>query len=375
MPPYKNVNMIKVSFLGKEFNSEEDRNSYAFQDKDNLIFKLEQKKNNTIAGGTVGGLFLGIIIGLAISSWIIFFVCLFGLPWLLVSLKKPNLKIKKIQEYSKIHENHLSKIEKAIRKEIIDPYNKRYYTAEQKIEHVSDLVNLINHKKKTNLTDKDGIFLLSSSEKEHNIDLFDKSVSELNDNSPNNFAKILIKLAPETDFENEEDYDSILKQFCEYLERKKIDCDVENLKQELASQYKMQKATQFEEKLSRNQDNKISIEEIEHLDGFAFEQLIGDLLRKAGYKVKVTKKSGDQGADLIVEKDGISTAIQTKKYSGSVGNKAVQEIVAAMKFYDCSKAIVITTGDFTKGAYELADRNGVQLIDRKALNDLFDSIL
>ena len=98
-------------------------------------------------------------------------------------------------------------------------------------------------------------------------------------------------------------------------------------------------------------------------------------LAKAGYKVKVTKKSGDQGADLIVEKEGVSTAIQTKKYAGNVGNTAVQEVVASMKYYDCDKAMVITTGKFTKGAFELASRNGIQLIDKKGLNELFDSIL
>ncbi|MFH0798529.1 MAG: restriction endonuclease, partial [Candidatus Woesearchaeota archaeon] len=79
--------------------------------------------------------------------------------------------------------------------------------------------------------------------------------------------------------------------------------------------------------------------------------------------------------DLIIEKNGISTAIQTKKYSGSVGNTAVQEVVASMKYYDCDKAMVITTGNFTKGAFELAGRNGVQLIDKKGLDDLFDLVL
>ena len=131
----------------------------------------------------------------------------------------------------------------------------------------------------------------------------------------------------------------------------------------------------FEEKLSRNPDKRISVDQIEHLNGFEFEQLIGELFRKAGFKVNVTKKSGDQGADLIVEKDGVSTAIQTKKYAGSVGNTAVQEIVAAMKYYDCDKSMVITTGKFTKGAFELASRNGVRLIDKKGLDELFDSIL
>jgi len=361
--------MANITFLTKKFETEIERDTYAFQNKDTLL----TERNYTIALPLIGGFIMGLIFGIWESSWFLFWACTIGTP-ILLNLTKYFDK-KKIEKYSNEYEYFLVKTEKEIRKEIIEPYNKRYFTAEQKMEHISDLVNLINHKKKTKFTDKEGMFLLSSSEKEHNIDLFDKSMTELKDKSPKNFAKTLIKLAPETDFENEEDYESILKQFCEYIERKNIPCDIENLKQELTSQYKMQKATQFEEKLSRNHDNKISVDEIEHLDGFAFEQLIGDLFRKAGYKVKVTKKSGDQGADIIVEKDGVSTAIQTKKYSGSVGNKAVQEIVAAMKFYDCDKAMVITTGDFTKGAFELASRNGVQLIDRKALNALFDSIL
>ena len=53
----------------------------------------------------------------------------------------------------------------------------------------------------------------------------------------------------------------------------------------------------------------------------------------------------------------------------------IQEVVAAMKYYDCDKSMVITTGKFTKGAFELAGRNGVQLIDKKGLDDLFDFIL
>ncbi len=49
--------------------------------------------------------------------------------------------------------------------------------------------------------------------------------------------------------------------------------------------------------------------------------------------------------------------------------------MAAKKFYDCDKAMVITTGKFTKSAIELAKRNGVKLIDKEKLDDLFDIIL
>jgi len=361
-----------VSFLNQTFNSERERNAYAFENKSSLIWDLEQKKNSSIGWGVFGGFILGIVIGIASSSWIMFFVGLVGLPWIL-SYSKTS-QIKKAGEYAQEYEEFLNKTEKDVR-EILQQFTKRYSTGEQQIQHISDLTNLINHKEKLNLTEEAGKYILIKNEKERNIGLFDKEISKLKNKSANNFAKILIKLAPETNFENEEDYQSILEQLCEYLERKKVEYDVEELKQELVSEFKLIRANQFEEKLSRNPDKRITVQEIEHLNGFEFEELIGELFRKAGYKVKVTKKSGDQGADLVVEKDGVCTAIQTKRYAGGVGNTAVQEVVAAMKYYDCDKAMVITTGSFTKGAFELASRNGVQLVDKKGLDDLFDKVL
>lgn len=260
-------------------------------------------------------------------------------------------------------------------KPIIEKFNKRYFTIEQKLNNISDLTNLINHKLSKEYTDDDVREFLIYFEKEQNIELFDREISKLKDKSQNKIAKTLIELAPEINFENEEDYHLLLEQMCEYLDRKEISYEIDELKESLQKEYKLLKANQFEEKLSRNQDKKITVEEIEHLNGFEFEELIGELFRKAGYKVNVTKKSGDQGADLVVEKDGVCTAIQTKRYAGSVGNTAVQEVVAAMKYYDCDKSMVITTGVFTKGALELASRNGVQLVDKKGLDDLFDKIL
>ena len=362
-----------VGSLGKTFQNDTEKLQYIFINEDLLVQENKRKQSSAVGWGLFLGFVLGLIFWISLSSWILFFVLLAAPPIVFYYLKEKTIKeiITAADEYREF----LIKLEKEIREDILDSFNKRYFSSEQKIEHVSDLVNLINHKKKLNLSDKEGMFLLIQSETEHNLGLFHKEVSQLKDKSAQNLVKILIKLSPETDFDEEESYDDLLNLFTECLQKEKIDYNLDSLKQELLKEYKSLNAKHFEKKLSRNADNKLSVKEIEHLDGFEFEQLIGDLFKKAGYKVRVTKKSGDQGADLIVEKDGVSTAIQTKKYSDSVGNKAVQEIVASMKYYDCDKAMVITTGDFTKSAYELAARNGVKLIDGKELDKLFDEIL
>ncbi len=100
------------------------------------------------------------------------------------------------------------------------------------------------------------------------------------------------------------------------------------------------------------------------LSGAEFEAYVAQVLRDNGFKkVQVTKGSGDQGADVLAERNGISYAIQCKNYEGAVGNFAVQEAYAAAQFYRCDRAAVICPGEFTRGAKELAEATDVTLWD------------
>lgn len=86
-----------------------------------------------------------------------------------------------------------------------------------------------------------------------------------------------------------------------------------------------------------------------------------------GYKTELTKGSGDQGADLILQKNHVKIVIQIKRYSGKVGNKAVQEVIAAKYFYKADKGIVITNNYFTNSAIDLALSSHIKLINRDKL--------
>lgn len=117
---------------------------------------------------------------------------------------------------------------------------------------------------------------------------------------------------------------------------------------------------------------RIQIEDIDRMEGHEFEHFLQKLFSAMGYKVEVTKASGDQGADLLAEKFGSKIAIQAKRYTGPVGNKAVQEVIGAMQYYKCDKGIVVTNSTFTKSASELAWSSNVELIDRHELIKLID---
>ncbi len=110
--------------------------------------------------------------------------------------------------------------------------------------------------------------------------------------------------------------------------------------------------------------------------GYDFENYVATLYKRLGYTIeKVTKKSGDQGADVIAIKDNYRYVIQAKYYSSHVGNAAVQEIVAAIAMYKANKGIVITNNAFTQSAKELAKANNIELVDGKKIEEYKKQIL
>lgn len=116
------------------------------------------------------------------------------------------------------------------------------------------------------------------------------------------------------------------------------------------------------------------IEEIDKMSGETFERFMEVLFSELGYKVERTRYVGDYGADLVVQKDKVTTVIQVKRCKGKVNIKAVQEAVAAKAYYNCQKAMVVTNSYYTKAAVELAQANGVELWDRERLADTMFSI-
>lgn len=108
------------------------------------------------------------------------------------------------------------------------------------------------------------------------------------------------------------------------------------------------------------------LEEIDAMDGHDFEDWCAEALRNSGFtNVSVTPGSGDQGVDVLAEKDGIKYAIQCKRYSSDLGNTPVQEVYLGKAFYKCHVGVVLTNQHFTAGAKEAASASGVLLWDRE----------
>ena len=113
---------------------------------------------------------------------------------------------------------------------------------------------------------------------------------------------------------------------------------------------------------------------VSYMTGTQFENFMANVFDKKGYDVLTTPSSGDQGVDLLLTIDERKVAVQLKRYTGPVGNAAVQAVVAGMFHYKAKEAWVITTSTFTKSARQLAKSNRVRLIDGRELEDWLNDL-
>jgi hypothetical protein len=124
----------------------------------------------------------------------------------------------------------------------------------------------------------------------------------------------------------------------------------------------------FDELLDRletyHQQQKGAVKEFDAMSGVEFEQWLITAIKQAGLTtVLPTKRTGDQGADVIVQHNNMTIAIQAKCYRHTVGNDAIQQAHAAKTHYRADQGWAITNSRFTPAARRLANTTGVRLVD------------
>ena len=127
------------------------------------------------------------------------------------------------------------------------------------------------------------------------------------------------------------------------------------------------------------------LSEVSRMNEYAFEQVVVDLLLKMGYgkpeenQGAVTKKSGDGGIDGIVRADrlgfdAVYTQAKRWKADSHVQRPDIQKFLGAMVEHGATKGLFITTGQFSSGARDCAEKNPggykIMLIDGKQLVEL-----
>jgi|GEM_PF-2153191 len=115
---------------------------------------------------------------------------------------------------------------------------------------------------------------------------------------------------------------------------------------------------------------KAGIWKPEHLHEYTptqFEHLVADLYADQGYRTKVTQQSNDAGIDVMAHSGSETVAIQVKQYSpgNRVGRPTVQQTAGVRSQIGATKAIIVTSSDFTQTAKDASRQYGgtIELIN------------
>lgn len=104
------------------------------------------------------------------------------------------------------------------------------------------------------------------------------------------------------------------------------------------------------------------------MSGLDFEKWVAEHFRKQGYKVEMTKTTGDHGVDLLLYKGNeLAAAVQCKCWDASVGEPTVRDFYGSLVNSKASEGYIFATTSFTQQAVDFAQDKPIKLIDLEAL--------
>ena len=104
------------------------------------------------------------------------------------------------------------------------------------------------------------------------------------------------------------------------------------------------------------------------LSGLAFENEMIRLFNERGFKAFKTKRTGDEGVDIIIEnEDQTVTVVQCKAQKNPVGSNVVSDLYGTMVSMQARDGILINLSGFTKEVYAFIRGKNIKLMN---VNDL-----
>jgi hypothetical protein len=116
------------------------------------------------------------------------------------------------------------------------------------------------------------------------------------------------------------------------------------------------------------------IKQLRTIDWFQFEQVVALTYHKLGYSV--CRRGGanpDGGIDLVIQKDGVPEAVQCKHWkTRRVGVKVVREFLGALTDAGIKHGVLVTLGDYTPDAKQLAQKHEIEIVTEAKLAKLLE---
>jgi len=117
---------------------------------------------------------------------------------------------------------------------------------------------------------------------------------------------------------------------------------------------------------------KHPIEVLYNLSPEEFEYLVAELFYEMGYDVELTKKTHDNGIDVIAKNNSVTKRemilIQCKKHKQKITVKDIRELIGIIEIYNATKGIFCTANDYTASARKLMKKsNRIELLNGREI--------
>lgn len=112
---------------------------------------------------------------------------------------------------------------------------------------------------------------------------------------------------------------------------------------------------------------------LKEMDDNNFRDLIGQAFRDQGKRVSAHPDAWGGPAQLVLEEGGCRELLQCRHWRAKfVGADPIAELLRAVREEGAASGIAVTTGTFTRDARELAEGNGLSLVDGDELQRLLN---
>lgn len=98
-----------------------------------------------------------------------------------------------------------------------------------------------------------------------------------------------------------------------------------------------------------------------NLSGYEFEREVARIFENHGYMAWVTKKSGDGGVDIILQKDNKKIAVQCKHHKSKVGPNDVRALQGVVYNGDYTSGIFVSLNGFTPTVRQEVANSKIQI--------------
>jgi Holliday junction resolvase len=98
------------------------------------------------------------------------------------------------------------------------------------------------------------------------------------------------------------------------------------------------------------------------LPGVAFEREVARLYQASGYKVRLTPGTADGGIDIVLEHEGVVTAVQCKAHRKKVGVGVGRELVTSAKDIGADRMIIACARGVSEPLKLYAREKGIEIV-------------